>query len=357
MLFKEVTLTGPSPYERGLQYGKACREEIAVSIQCYKDLFQSRKQLSWMQACSLAQRYLSAIRASSENLLEEMQGIADGSGFLFDEILAINCRSELLHTPITADADEPQECTAFAFMAPATENGTVLAGQNWDFARLLRGAVVILRIPCGSTTLLMFAEAGMVGAMGVNSAGLCLTLNAMSTTSYGNGIPLRVRMRRILECSTLAAGYAEAVRGPIPAAANLIITHKDGLALELELDPAGINVLMPENGVLVHTNHFLGAFRPSSKPSASASSYIRLQRMQQLFCGKTGLTANDIKAALQDHKGAPLSICRHSTNSGPYTVADSATNFGFIADLTNGTVELAAGNPCEVPFRTICIAE
>jgi len=85
------------------------------------------------------------------------------------------------------------------------------------------------------------------------------------------------------------------------------------------------------------------------------SSYICLQRAQQLFCGKTGLTVNDAQAALRDHKGYPTSICDHSSEHLPIEIADCATNFGLVMNLTDNEVWLVPGNPCENPFAKILL--
>lgn len=357
MMFKEVTLTG-TPYERGLKYGQTCKEEIAISVRNYRDLFALRKNLTWEQAQQLSRRYLPAIRALDEAYIDEMQGIADGAGITFDEVLTINARTELLHTGLSAD-DLVQECTAFAAMAPTTKDDVVLAGQTWDFTLLQRQAVVIVRIPAEGNRpgLLFFPEAGMIGGKGMNSAGLSLTLNALRTKEHGEGLPVHIRMRRILECTTLNQAYEHAVRGAMPSAANLMMIHKDGVALNVELDPSAIDVLLPQQGVLVHTNHFLGPKNLLIHDHAgSGSTYIRLQRAQQLFCDKHGLTMEDAQAAFRDHKGYPTSICAHPVNPAtPVTITQNATNFGLVMDLTHLEVWLAWGNPCENPFVKITV--
>ena len=357
MMFKEVTLTG-TPYERGLKYGQTCKEEIAISVRNYRDLFALRKKLTWEQAQQLSRRYLPAIRALDEAYIDEMQGIADGAGITFDEVLTINARTELLHTGLSAD-DLMQECTAFAAMAPTTKDDVVLAGQTWDFTLLQRQAVVIVRIPAEGNRpgLLFFPEAGMIGGKGMNSAGLSLTLNALRTKEHGEGLPVHIRMRRILECTTLNQAYEHAVRGAMPSAANLMMTHKDGVALNVELDPSAIDVLLPQQGVLVHTNHFLGPKNLLIHDHVgSGSTYIRLQRAQQLFCDKHGLTMEDAQAAFRDHKGYPTSICAHPVNPAtPVTITQNATNFGLVMDLTHLEAWLAWGNPCENPFVKITV--
>ena len=107
MLFKEVTLTG-TPYERGRQYGAACVKEIALSMRTYEGLFARNRNMTWEQARKLSLLYLPAIRELDEAYVQEMQGIADGVGVTFEDILVINSRSELLYSNLPVDTEVPQ---------------------------------------------------------------------------------------------------------------------------------------------------------------------------------------------------------------------------------------------------------
>ena len=347
---KELVLSG-TPFERGKIYGAACRDEIRHSIQSYSQLFAERRGISWQQARTLATSFVDVIRGVGEEYLAEMEGIAAGAELDFEDILAINCRSELLYAPIA-----PQECTAFSLLPPAAAEGKVLAAQNWDYVRSQREAVVVLRISdlTGKPDILMFTEAGLIGGKGMNSAGLSLTLNALSTTKNAYGLPLHVRMRRILEQTTMEAGYKAAVTGGQPSPANLIITHRDGLSLDLEIDCDGIDILQPQKGVIVHTNHFIGPKFSNRPHAASANTYTRLQRIGALLCDHTDLTVEDIKAALCDHAGYPYSICKHTdpaVKKDP--MQQGATNYSLIMDLTDGVAHFTLGNPCEGKFTLL----
>ena len=349
---KELVLSG-TPYERGVTYGAACYHEIRHSIQSYSQLFAERRGISWQQARVLATSFVDVIRSTGEEYLAEMEGIAAGAELDFEDILAINCRSEVLYAPIA-----PQECTALSLLPPATAEGKVLAAQNWDYVRSQREAVVVLRISDlgGKPDILMFTEAGMIGGKGMNSAGLALMLNALSTTQYAYGLPLHVRMRRILEQTTMEAGYKAAVTGAHPSPANLIITHRDGLSLDLEIECTGVDILQPKKGVIVHTNHFIGPKFSNRPHAASSNTYTRLQRIDALLSDHTGLTVADAKAALCDHAGYPYSICKHTD---PHVEKDAmqqgATNYSLIMDLTEGVAHFAWGNPCEIEFTTLAM--
>ena len=362
MQFPQITLTG-TPYEKGYIHGSVCKEQVLCSIRHYRNALKKKKKLSWEDAQKLAGDFLPVFTGKYAGYLEEMQGIADGAGVDFYDILTLNLRTELSYSGLADDWKSDGGCTAFSALSPATKGGRTLAGQTWDYSREQRGATIIARIPAenGTPAILMFLEGGIVGGKGVNAAGISLTLNALVTESHEIGIPLHIRMRRILECTTLNEAYVEACVTPIPMPANLIITHKDGQSLSLELDPSGVDVILPEDGIIVHTNHFYGPRMVlNHQHRQTGSTYMRLQRMRQLMkAGAGDLTSYDIENFFKDHVGYPTSICVHPDPKLPAEAQKTAnsTNYAFVADLTAGTVRFIAGNPCSGEFINLPICE
>ncbi|MBQ7095681.1 MAG: hypothetical protein IJN80_04475 [Clostridia bacterium] len=347
-MVKEITLIG-SPYERGVLYGREAKEEIRTSIESYRRLFGARG-MDWQQAREKACGFLEAIQKADVRYLEEMKGIAQGAALDFEDILAINCRSELLYAPLA-----PQECTAFSLVPPATKEGKVLAGQNWDYTRSQREALVILRIPAqeGKPSQLLFLEAGMIGGKGMNSAGLSLTLNALSTTEYAYGLPLHIRMRRILEQKTFEGAYQAAIEGGHPSPVHWIITHRDGRALGLEIDCSGMDELPPQGGAHFHTNHFIGP-KFGARATPSPNSLARLDRISALLGEGGALTVEDVKNALADHGNHPHCICKHvNPDAARDIMHQGATNHALIMDLTAGKAYFALGNPCESEYQIL----
>jgi len=349
-MIKEITLIG-TPFERGVLYGEACKEEIRTGIESYSRLFGARG-MNWHKAREKAGDFLAAIQKADARYMEEMKGIAQGAALDFEDILAINCRSELLYAP-----HAPHECTAFSLVPPATKEGKVLAGQNWDYTRSQREALVVLRIPAqeGAVSLLLFVEAGMIGGKGMNSEGLSLTLNALSTTEYAYGLPLHIRMRQILEQKTFEGAYQAAVEGGHPSPVHWIITHRDGRALGLEIDCSGIDELQPQEGAHFHTNHFIGP-KFGGRATPSPNSLARLERISALLGKKEGLAIEDVKNALADHGNHPHCICKHvNPDAARDIMHQGATNHGLIMDLKAGEAHFAYGNPCESTYLIIKI--
>lgn len=353
MKFKEITVSG-TPYERGLAYGRLCREEIGVSIKVYQMLFEGLKGISWEDARQISQKYLSLTRDFEPDYGEEMRGIAEGANVDLLDIAALNARTEVMYSQVSNI--EVKECTTISLTPPATEGGRVIAAQNWDFSALLRDSVVIVHVyQEAKPNFVMVAEAGMIGGIGMNDRGIAVMLNALRAETPCQGIPLRARMRAMLESETLSDAYVRGSHAPV-SVANLIATHKDGVAIAFEMDSQTVEPMIPEDGVLLHTNHYIGPkMYLKNDVNHMGSTYIRLQRIRTLVKECHGkITVADIMRMLQDHAGYPQSICDHENLNDPVVKRD-ATNFAVIMDLTDNCMYLAPGNPCENAFEKYVI--
>lgn len=349
MKFKEITVQG-TPYERGVTYGQLCRDEIGTSIRCYQILFEGTKGISWEDARRFSEEYLTLTGNYEPDYVEEMKGIAEGAGVDLLDIASLNARTEIMYAQ--AEAADACECTTFSLMAPATEGGRVIAAENWDYSKMLRDSIVIVHVyQEDKPNFMMVTEAGMIGGIGMNDSGVSVQLNALKTTVPCQGIPLRTRMRAMLEADTLGEAYVRGSHAPY-SVANLIATHKDGIAIGFEMDSRNVEPLIPEDGVLVHTNHYIGPkMYLANDVNHMRSSYIRLQRAKALVKARHGkITIEDVMSMLRDHAGYPYSICDHENMKDPEMERD-ATNFGVIMDLTDNCMYLAPGNPCESEFE------
>ena len=94
-MFPLYSLKG-SPREIGRQYGASCPERIHKNIALYFRVFKHYANLDRSRAVRLAKSFIPVIQSFDKDLLEEMMGIAEGAGADFEEILAINVRTELM---------------------------------------------------------------------------------------------------------------------------------------------------------------------------------------------------------------------------------------------------------------------
>lgn len=351
--FPTIRIGHTDPYSRGLQHGKEARQRIAASLTTYRRLFQDFVGIDWDEAQRMGAAYSEPIRAYAPDLLDEIRGVADGSGHQFEEIMALNARSEIALSARLVDG-----CTAFAAFASATADGSTLLCQNWDWRASQREAFLMLLIEMPDRpSLTMLTEAGIIGKIGFNSAGLGACLNAIVTDQVrADGIPLHIVLRRILEAETLADAIEAVSRANIASAANFLVAQHGGGALDIEAVPGDFDVLLPKQDVIWHTNHLLSPKISGVRDLGKyvlPDSYPRLARVAQLLEQKRGsLTEQEAKAILRDTSNGPDSICRREDESDPEGKR-LQTVFSIIMNLTRRELHVSDGPPHQTEYVTL----
>lgn len=370
-MFQRVTIAG-GPRERGRQYGAQAAPLIRHSIASYARLFAYMRGIDWAAAQVAALDYLPLIERHAPDLVAEMRGIAEGAGRSFGEIVALNARTELLAGtrrdsahPEYADAmgrntqaDVPMhgECTTVAALPSATASGQTLLGQTWDWHGDQRVACVLLQISApGEPAILTVTEAGMLAKIGLNDAGVGVSLNILYSFGDGEapGMPVHVQLRRALQARSVAAAEALVFEAQAGASSCITLADVGGAAVSLEISPAGVSRHAPRDGLLVHTNHCV---TPSAQATqrpllATSASEPRFERAGALLGEARGqITRDTIIGVLRDHDAPPTGICRHPDQRlHPANQVESVT--GVVLDLAERAMYVAAGIPCETPFE------
>ena len=355
MRFKEITLRG-NAYERGFTYGQLCKDEIRLTMKGYEKLYFDTKGVTWEDARKVGAFYLEKTRDFNPDYVEEMRGIAEGAELDILDIVALNCRTEIMYADSTRAGIT--ECTCLTVLPPATEGGHTIASQNWDYSLLISGEclVVVHVYQDDKPHFMMVVEgAGMIGGIGMNDRGVSVLLNALRTPKPVNGIPFHVRLRAMLEAENLCDAYVKGSHAPY-SVGNLIATHSDGIAIEFEMDSEIVEPIIPEDGVIIHTNHYVGPKTYlANDVNHMGSTYIRMQRMKTMVKERYGkITVEDIKKMYSDHAGYPYAICDHEDPRYPVAMRD-ATNFSIIMDHTDNRILVCPGNPCEYEYEEYSI--
>lgn len=360
-LFPIFSLSG-TPYEIGLQHGQLCRKQIDYSIESYQRMFRENVNLSWDEAKQLSRHFIDIIRAYNADYLEEMRGVAEGAGLEFEDILALNCRSELGFVgDYLAEALREEGCTSIGVNSQAGLNGDAYLAQNWDWRIDQRKAVVRLNIKQanGKPSIHLITEAGIIGKMGYNSKGIGLTLNALSTDAAPRGVPLHIIMRSMLDSVSLRYATLEAVRSPIGCCANFMFGGGDhGEVADMEVENEDYDILYPQQGIIVHTNHFVSPRLPRYPRKdlgkfTSVTSPFRLGLADRLIREKAGaIDQKVIGDVLSTHYEFPAGICAHPD---PYVEPSmrGGTVFSMIINLTQRRLWFAKGNPCENCYEEV----
>ena len=354
--FPYVEIEG-TPFEIGFQHGELFKDKILNSIQRYKEMFMDYSNLEWSRAKKLSTRFVEVIRDYNPDYLEEIRGVAEGSGLDFEDILALNCRSELVFVGNELDKADGG-CTSIGISSDAGTGGDAFLAHNWDWKTSQRESMIMMKITQknGRPTIFMVTEAGIIGKTGFNSAGVGLYLNALSTDQAPKGLPLHMAMRGILDCETLAEAVKAATRFQLGCCANFMIGHKNGECVDIEIENEEFDVLYPKDGIIVHTNHFISSRLPilprkDMGKRKFTDSFVRLGRADKLLRKKgSEISEEDIKAVLTDHVEYPSSICRHDDEKLEKGLR-MGTVFSMIINLTKGEILFCKGNPCELEYE------
>lgn len=346
----EVVCTG-SPYEVGVCHGTQARERIAVCLANYQRLFLETANADWTESKRRAAQFLPSLTKSVPDLVSEMQGIAAGAGLEFEDILALNLRSEIALTNYT------DGCTAIAKADVGTS--TVLLAENWDWVGEAANSILFMDIRgTGKPRIRILGEAGLVGKNGFNEHGLGICMNAIRSSALDiSKLPVHVAIRTALECKS----YKDAVewldtRG-LASCVNFMVADKAGSIATIECSPKGNSIIapVPGSGTVCHTNHLYAPnLPPGLKDHPSNNSISRLNRIRELSAGVPG-SVERFREWLSDEKGTPYSICR-STPENAVGLDRAETLATIIMDLQNLDAQITLGRPSlNPPIRTISI--
>ncbi|NBP34558.1 MAG: hypothetical protein EBV01_04050 [Betaproteobacteria bacterium] len=318
---------------RGERYGRLARDRVIHSVQTYARLFADCG-LDWTEAGRRAMQYRDAIDATDPQLLEEIEGIAQGAKLVFSDVLALNCRTEILPATFLARVSDQSaearahnqalglldwgECTAIAVSPDASDDGHTWLAQNWDWIGRQRDALVLLHTrDAMGRAIATLTEAGMLAKIGLNDQGMAVGLNILRSITDGSrpGVPVHVLLRHALSFDSLKRfriRLAELAAGPgFGAASNIPAADAHGDIGSFEISPSAWSEYASGEAVFVHTNHFLCAplLEQQAVMASSLSTEARL-RCAQAYASKRPISAAAIEALLRDESDGLLSVCR-----------------------------------------------
>lgn len=334
-----------SPHEIGLQHGQKAKALVNKCIDNYRLIFQVIGNASWNEITGEARKYLPAVEKHFPELVEEMQGVAEGAEVDFASIMAINARSELLFSKKMLSQDG---CTSYG-IAPAKGGGSTIIGQNWDFPEPTKEPLILLEIEQKQKPkILMITEAGIVGKIGLNSAGVGICMNALMTDRTIYGTPLHIAMRGVLDSATLNDALDKTATCNVASAINFVLADHVVGPVNMEIIPEDYELTFPENDFVVHTNH-LSSGRLLNKTvdlnrTLMLDTFIRRNRAKKLLSERDVFDIMALKGIHDDHLNYPRSICRHLKPGDPTMIV---SGFAVIMDLKNLVMHITAGQPCE----------
>jgi isopenicillin-N N-acyltransferase-like protein len=349
--FPLIEISGP-PHERGRQYGQKAADRIRKGTSHY---FAQLKELELDSAglSALVRDYLPVIEAFEPAFIEEMHGIAEGANVPFEDIALLNARTEILKLAkpeIRARLKAPEDpdgCTGLVVLPQAAGAGRLIHAQNWDWKRECAETAVVLKVRRDDgPDLMTFTEAGALGRCGFNAVGIAITANYLeSDRDYRQvGVPLALIRRKVLESEHVALAMRTVYCTKKSAANNMIVSHRDGVAIDFECAPDETFQVHPDRGLLVHANHFvspvaLTKLKDTGIANTPDSLYrdIRVRELLQPHLG--AISFDTVKSALFDDFAYPWSVCRPPRRNLSNNL--SATVAMILMEPASGVMEVA----------------
>ena len=348
MILHTFTTDIRDPLQRGRQIGETFSEQIRQTVALYLDFFP-RVGVEIDKARAIGEGSLSALADWCPALAKEVEGLALGAGLPLWQLAALNARTEVLAV-MPAQPVEGECSTSVHAPAGAIAPRSL---QTWDWHDSLVPRGLLLGFT-GSTglTAKLFTEFGMLGKIGVNSAGLGLHFNILHHASDNGaaGVPVHAIARRILEQARSVDEAIELARSARVSASTVltVFSRADSTlrAASIELSPAATAVVLPNaEGWITHTNHFLDPSLSAGERTPDASTtYARIDHVNALL---SGMTEGDLilrADAMCGAAGEEAPICFRPDLSMPATERwETLLTIGIDTEL--GVLEYAAGNP------------
>jgi hypothetical protein len=237
--------------ERGRQHGETLRGLIREACEGWKSALSRPEEMSpdaYVERFLKDTKFQEAMAKWSPDLLEEIQGIAEGSGLPLDIVYAMQLVDEewcyaMRRQFERLEVKQGDKCSVIA--VARSDNGPTLVAQNVDTPGWLRPRMVLMKVrPKGEPDALVVTVAGLIALNGMNRQGVSVAVNALlQCASAGTGLPVAAVIRGALARKDLASAmrFVQEVR------------HASGQCYTLG-DPRGIACLEASSGKVVRSD-------------------------------------------------------------------------------------------------------
>ena len=361
-----LTLEG-TPRERGRQHGEELREAISRHLDLYRENIQQETGLDaqvFFDRFYVETDFLPAIERYTPDLLEEVRGIAEGSGRNFDEVLARQLSDEdpWFRQIIKFGRAVPENCSCLG----TREGEHSLIAQNMDSWPYYDGFQMLLRVrePDSDVESLVFTVAGKLSLAGMNNHGVGICCNTVLQFDFNpRGLPEDFIVRKVLQQKNLADVLTFMYSIPHASGQNYLLGDP-GRVVDLECSAHKVVEVpsIPDTKRTYHTNHPLvnddtqswnDLWRRGEREAPQLieqmkkgmTTFTRFDALKGIVETDLPLDVRRAAEILSDHT-AP--ICLHHLQRGNYTLGC------LIMELNaeNPRLNAAGGPPCSTPFRT-----
>lgn len=336
-------------HDIGKQIGVRFSREILASRMAIPDTVNAAIGLVQAFPDVFYNPFLEAVQNHFPDYVDELQGIADGSGLSFQDIMIGNMAIEIIFLAIELGYIEGYSlpstygCSTTAY----SKNGKTFLTHNEDLFTSFLSYMYLLKIKVtGKPEILTLSYPGLLPGIppGMNEAGIVQCGNDIQGLHIEQSVPMAFHFRSVLDSTSLDDAVSRA-KNPHRARTmtHNIGSFNENKIVSIEAAPTksqSHNV----DGFYVHTNHFIlpemldieivGTGKPSSE-----ERFDRLSAMSDEYADKPNdVNGNLITTFMASHEGEfPPCVHDHDTAS---TLSHS------VFDFQDKSWKLYYSNPC-----------
>ena len=193
----------------------------------------------------------------------------------------------------------------------------------------------------------MMSEGGIIGKIGLNSAAVGVTLNAIQAPGVAyDKLPCHLALRTVLNSTSKDEAAAALRKAGVAAACHITIADASTGGIGFECTALDIVEMPMETegtlrGTCTHSNHLVKKHKVEGTLFLNDSPF-RLDRIQHLMRDIGKPSMQEISEMLKDEKNYPTSINR--------AVGEKSTSqslFSIVMDLKQGFARVKMGRPTE----------
>ena len=333
-----------TPYERGLQHGRALKEPIQRYVVAWKAGIKEEmgSDPDAFAAAFLRDRdFMAATRRWMPEMIDEVRGIADGAAIPFETAWAIQLGDELWVYESEQKAMKPaNHCSAVG--VPRAGSHPAYVAQNMDIEPYNEGFQTVLHIAeeNGEPEQTIFTVTGGVALNGVNNRSIGVVVNTLGQLQPSrDGLPVSFVIRGVLRARNAkeAIAFLKSVRHA--SGQNYIVGAGDRI-YDFEASANKVVAYAPhgEGNAVCHTNHPLvnDDYNDRYHGPKSQNSANRLRSLDTRI-GRDA-DAEGIAAALRSHDVAEDPVCRPWTPTKDFTFGSTIMTLSGkpSIDVSNG---------------------
>ena len=326
-------VVGGDATARGHQHGEQLRDKIGQCIGIYDATFK----LAEDEVARRAAHFESVTRAWHPTLADEIDAIADASGHARHWLWALNSRSEIM----SYTGSQESECTSV--WSPATK----ILAQNWDWMASLEPITFVLDATHEDDHhVVTVTEPGIVGKVGMSSAGTGVGLNFLFSPEPLEGVPVHILLRALLDARSTEEVEQVIASAGAGRSAHVFLANADGVGSSIEYTGSHMWRRDSSTDPLLHTNHFVnGGEAAAELPQGvgADNSEARYDRSVEFVAMRGVDSEAEVRDLLDDRGNTEFPICRPWAESPTLPGVDTGTVCAIVMRLNDSEIDIRLG--------------